>query len=124
MRIDLTKDATDLRGLIVDAVAKYATKHALRAAASHHPLVTRIDLNFWLGDGGPAAPFVPLHFDTRPGSEPDGKWSHPEFATLERPHWKAAVDAVCDGNEIEITAMDRSTQRLDGSNLERTFGDP
>jgi hypothetical protein len=94
MQIGLREDAADLRTLLVDSVAKYATKHSATTSAKRHPAVTRIDFNYWLTDGGPAAPFVLLHLDTRPGSNPDGTWTHTKFASVKLPNWTSPLRAV------------------------------
>ncbi len=123
MTIHLSADAADLRAMLDKAVQKYAKKHAGRPSAADHPPVTRIGLTFWLGDGGPAAPFVMLQLDTRPGSEPDGTWTHAEFATLRRPAWRSPINAACDGKPVTATLLDGKPRKLTGDNMTKTFGD-
>jgi hypothetical protein len=83
VKIDLSKDATDGQAMIADAVCRYSAKHKALRTAKKHPPVTRVDLIFSTADGE-APPWVHLHFDTKPGSEPDGDPTHPDFAELER----------------------------------------
>lgn len=123
MHIDFRADATDLRAFLVDSVAEYTAKHDAVATAKRYPPVTRIDFNYWLTDGGPAAPFILLHFDTRAGSNPDGRWSHSEFASIKRPHWKAPLRAVLNGQDVEVVNIDGSKHRLKAAELEKVFGD-
>jgi hypothetical protein len=85
--------------------------------------VSRIDLTFYLGDGGPAAPFVMLQLDTRVRSEPDGTWTHEEFATLKRPGWRSAINAACDGKPVTAKLPGGKSQKLTGDNLAKTFGE-
>ena len=122
MKIDLRPDAAAIKSMLRDSAARYAKMNA--SDAKKNPPVTRLDFTFWLGDGGPAPPYILLNLDTRPDAEPDGEWSHAEFATLERPNWKSAIDAALDGEEeVEATLADGSAQPLSGDNLEQTIGE-
>lgn len=123
MKIDFSADAADLRAMLDKAVQKYAKKHATPASAAQHPPVTRIDLTFWLGDGGPVAPFVTLQLDTRPGSEPDGIWTHGQFATLKRPGWRSPINAACDGKPVTATLLTGKPRKLSGDNVTKIVGD-
>lgn len=98
VKIDLRKDMTDVQAMIADAVRRYSARHNAPRTARKYPPVTRIDLIFSLADGE-ATPWVHLHFDTKPGSEPDGDPTHPDFAELEREQWLPAAGAVCEGGK-------------------------
>jgi hypothetical protein len=123
MTIDLQKDAATVLAAIEKSAEKYAKKHASKASSASHPLVTRIDLNFWLGDGGPASPFVLLQLDTRPGSEPDGTWTHSEFATLKFPSWKSPINAVFEEEAVTVKLIDGKSRKLTGDNMAKIFGE-
>jgi len=119
--IDLQKDTVDVQGMLADAVRKYAAKHKAAGTAKKHPPVSRIDLTFSLGDSD-STPWVHLHFDTKPGSEPDGDPSHPDFAKLTRKTWLPAVQAVCDGEKISVVKPDGKTRKCDAAELTETIG--
>lgn len=109
--------------MIEKSAEEYARKRASKASSAAYPLLTRIDLNFWLGDGGPASPFVLLHLDTRPGSKPDGTWTRPEFATLEFPSWKSPVNATFKGEAVTVKLIDGKPGKLTGDNMAKIFGE-
>jgi hypothetical protein len=119
--IDLRKDAVDLRAMIQGAVRKYSVKHRAPRTAKKHPPVTRIDLIFSLADGE-AAPWVHLHFDTKPGSEPDGDPTHPDFAELERGNWLPAVKAVCEDEKVSVIQHTGKRRKCGDAELTETIG--
>jgi hypothetical protein len=63
-----------------------------------------------------------LHFDTKPGSEPDGDPTHPDFAKLTRKTWLPAVQAVCDGEKLSVVKQDGKTRKCDDAELTETIG--
>ena len=119
--INLQNDAADIHEMFADAVQKYVANHKTPATSKKHGLVTRIDLNFALGDSV-STPLVTLSFDTKPGSEPDGDPTHDEFATLDRPDWLAAVQAVCNGEDVTVIQADCTTTICASSELTQTLG--
>ena len=119
--IDLQKDRIDVQGMLADAVRKYAAKHKAAGTAKKHPLVTRIDLVFSLGDSE-STPWVHLHFDTKPGSEPDGDPTHPDFAKLTRRAWLPAVQAVCEGEKVSVVKQDGKTRKCTDAQLTEAIG--
>jgi hypothetical protein len=120
--IDLRKDADDLRGMLKDAVRLYATLHKAAASGESHPLVTRIDLVFSLGDGE-STPWVHLHLDTKAGSEPDGDPTHLDFMKLPRENWLPAVEAVYDDRKVAIQKVDGKIRKCDEARLTQEIGD-
>lgn len=123
MTIDLSADAKELRAAIDKAVEKYGGKHEARASAAAHPPVTHIGFTFWLGDGGPGAPFVLLQLDTRPEPLLDGEWTHAQFAMLKRPGWRSPVNGVCDGKSVTIKLLNGKSRKLTAENMTKTFGE-
>jgi hypothetical protein len=123
MNIDLAADVADLRSMIDQAVEKYAGKHANPKTAAAYPPVSRIDLNFWLGDGGPSSPFIMLQFDTKPGSEPDGDPTHPEFATLKRPKWRAPILATFDDKPASAKLLNGKSCEITENNVDKIIGE-
>jgi hypothetical protein len=119
--IDLRNDAINVQGMLADAVREYAAKHKATRTAKKHPPVTRIDLIFSLGDSE-ATPWVHLHFDTKPGSEPDGDPTHPDFAKLTRETWLPAVQAVCDADKVSVVKLDGKTRKCGDAALTETIG--
>jgi hypothetical protein len=119
--IDLQKDRIDVQRMLAEAVQKYAAKHKAAGTSKKHPPVTRIDLIFSLGDSE-STPWVHLHFDTKPGSEPDGDPTHPDFAKLTRKTWLPAVQAVCDGEKLSVVKQDGKTRKCDDAELTETIG--
>jgi hypothetical protein len=121
VKIDLRKDATDVQAMIADAVRRYSAKHKAARTAKKHPPVTRIDLIFSTADGE-APPWVHLHFDTKPGSKPDGDPTHPDFAELERGNWLPAVRAVCEEQEAQVTLRNGKTKKCGDADLTEAIG--
>jgi hypothetical protein len=119
--IDLRKDGKDVQQLLKEAVRKYIAKHKATKTAKSHPPIGRIDLGFSLGDSE-STPWVHLHFDTKPGSEPDGSPTHPDFAKLARKAWLPAVQAVCDGEKVAVVQMDGKTRKCGDADLTQTIG--
>src|SRR5687768_18402460 len=123
MNIDLKKDGEKLRTMLVDAVGKYVKLHEAKKTVAKHPAVSRIDFWYWLYDGGPMPPFVVLHFDTRPKSEPDGTWTHENFAELKLPKWRAAIETVVEGESVEFILMNGSKKKVGAEALAKTSGE-
>src|SRR2546423_13014300 len=107
--------------MLVDAVRKYVVKHKAPRTAKKHPPVSRIDLIFSLADGE-ATPWVHLHFDTKPGSKPDGDPTHPDFAELERPSWLPATKAVCEDKKVSVTLQNGKTKKCGDAELTEAIG--
>jgi hypothetical protein len=107
--------------MLADAARKYISKHKAAATAKKHPPVSRIDLIFSLGDNE-STPWVHLHFDTKPGSEPDGDPTHPDFAKLTRKHWLPAVQAVCEEEAVSVVKLDGKTRKCDEAALSEAIG--
>jgi hypothetical protein len=114
-------DAADVQGMLADAVRSYTAKHKAAATATRHPPVSRIDLIFSLGDSE-STPWVHLHFDTKPGSEPDGDPTHPDFAELTREAWLPAVQAVCEEETVSVVKQDGKAKKSDDAALTETIG--
>jgi len=121
VNIDFRKDAADLQAFIVKTLSDYAATRS--SDRGRHDPITRIGLWFWLGDGGPGAPYVAIQLDTRPDAEPDGEWTFEHFAMLERPQWHAALDARDAGEQLHITFKDGSTRKLRNNEMDQVFGD-
>lgn len=119
--IDLRTDAADVQRLLGDAVRDYLLKHQAASTAKTHPPVSRIDLAFSLGDGE-SAPWVHLHLDTKPGGEPDGDPTHPDYATLPREAWLPAVEAVCRGGAVRVLTPDGGSRECDDTSLADALG--
>jgi hypothetical protein len=119
--IDLRNDAGDIQQMLVEAAKKYAAKHKAPAAAKAHPHVTRIDLTFSLGDGV-STPWVHLNFDTKPGSEPDGDPTHPDFAKLTREAWLPAVHSACDGERVTVVTQNGKMRQCGDAKLTEGIG--
>ncbi|MGE3809378.1 MAG: hypothetical protein AB7K24_32340 [Gemmataceae bacterium] len=119
--IDLRKDAVDVQEMIAAAVRKYVARHKAKATAKKHPPVSRIDLIYSLGDSE-STPWVHLHFDTKPGSEPDGDPTHPDFGKLARKGWLPAVQAVCDGEKVSVIQPNGKTKKCDDGQLTEVIG--
>jgi hypothetical protein len=123
MNIDLKKDGEKLRTMLGDAVGKYVKLHEAKKTAAKHPAVSRIDFWYWLYDGGPNPPVVVLHLDTRSKSEPDGTWTHENFAELKLPKWRAAIETMVEGESVEFILMNGSKKKVGAEALEKTIGE-
>lgn len=121
VKLDLATDFTKIGKMVADAVGKYAQKHRNRRTAKRHPVVTRLDLDFSLGDTV-STPWVHLHFDTKPGGEPDGDPTHPDFARLNRRNWLPAVKAVCEDELVAVTMPDGREKKCNGDRLNECIG--
>jgi hypothetical protein len=119
--LDLRNDAVDIQKLLTKAVKDYAAKHADKKTAKKHLAVTRIDVIFSLGDSE-STPWVHVHFDTKPGGEPDGNPSHPDFAKLKRPGWLPTVQVVCEGEKAPVILTSGKQQKCDDDKLTETIG--
>jgi len=119
--IDLNKDAVDVQKLLVDAVQKYSAKHNSTSTTKKHPPVTRIDIAYSFGDSE-STPWVHLYFDTKPGGEPDGDPTHPDFAKLKRPNRLPAVQAVCDDEKVNVTQYNGKVKKCGWEELTKTIG--
>lgn len=119
--IDLRTDAADVQAMLADSVRRYTAKHKAPASAKKHPPVSRIDLIFSLGDSE-STPWVHLHFDTKPGSEPDGDPTHPDFGKLPRKAWLPAVQAVCEDETVSVVKPDGKSRKCDDAALAETIG--
>jgi len=122
MKLDLNKAAASVRAMLSDAVAEYVKLNADPRKKQKHPPVSRIDLNYWLYDGGPSPPFVMLHIDTRPQAEPDGTWSHEAFAELKLPKWREAIETMIEGESVQFSFPDGSRKDVAVEDIESTFG--
>ncbi len=119
--IDLRKDVADVQEMLAEAARDYTAKHKAPATATKHPPVSRIDLVFSLGDSE-STPWVHLHLDTKPGSEPDGDPTHPDFAKLTRSGWLAAVQAVCEEETVSLVKPDGESLQCDDAALTEAIG--
>lgn len=119
--IDLRKDAADVQAMLGEAARNYTAKHNAAATAKKHRPVSRIDLIFSLGDSE-STPWVHLHFDTKPGGEPDGDPTHPDFAKLTREGWLPAVQVVCEEETVSVVQRDGKSRNCDDAALTETIG--
>lgn len=95
----------DLRDDVADTVAalkKAAEKFSALQKKSAEP-VAGIGLGFFVYEN----PEIIIRFDTRPKFEPDGDWSHPEFARIKRARWNKFEEACesADGKGVVIDAL-------------------
>ena len=75
------------------------TVEVFRAVARRDDvLASRFDISYWLGDGGPGPPYALLNVDTRPGSQPDGRYTYHGLRQLDFDNWAKPLD---DGYEKE-----------------------
>ncbi|MDZ4780532.1 MAG: hypothetical protein SGJ19_09795 [Planctomycetia bacterium] len=90
MQVDLKKDMTEIRAMLVEGVRKYAEKHVHPKAKAKFGPVTAIAVVFDCGTGAR----VSLNFETRLDYEPDGTWTHTALVELDRPNWEQAYEAL------------------------------
>ena len=119
--IDLRTDAVDIQAMLVESIERYTAKHQAKATSKKYPPVSRIDLIYSLGDSE-STPWVQFHLDTKPGAEPDGDPTHPEFATLDREAWLPAVQAVCEDETVTVVKADGKSRQCDDSSLSDVIG--
>ncbi len=119
--IDLRTDAADVQAMLADSVRRYAAKHKANATAKKHPPVSQIDLIFSLGDSE-STPWVYLHFDTKPGSEPDGDPTHADFGKMLRKDWLPAFQAVCEEETVSVVKPDGKSRKCGDAALSETIG--
>jgi hypothetical protein len=121
VEIDLRKDESEIANLIRSAVSLYAKKHSSTRTAKKHPPAARIDLNFSLGDST-STPWVHINIDTKPGSEPDGDPTHPDFAKLKRSKWLPAVKTVCQGEKVSVLMPNGKKRKCDSRQFANVIG--
>lgn len=119
--VDLQEDAITVRSMIEVAVQKYSDECQRVNPSKGFLPVTRIDLTFSLGDSR-SIPWVHLNFDTTPGSEPNGKPTHPAFGQCHFESWLPAVQAVCEGENVELVKLDDARQKCDAVVLGQQIG--
>jgi hypothetical protein len=122
--IDLRKDAALFRLILNRCVIRYTAAHSSGVARPFHPPVTRIDFVYSLGDGT-STPWVSLHLDTKPGSEPDGDPTHPLFDTIEHPEWGAAYRDLLwsEGRRMPVILTTGELSDCDAGELEWLVGE-
>jgi hypothetical protein len=120
--LDLRIDSIDIQSLIAQAVTDYTSLSRAAHTSGDYGAVTRIDLCYSLGDSE-STPWVHLHFDTKPGSEPDGDPTHPDFGRLERAAWLPAIQVVFTDEEVLVIKLDGSSCLCDGSNFTKSIGE-
>lgn len=96
--LDLRKDVDDAVAMIEKAVTKFFSQQQKSGE-----VVSGIGLGFFASEN----PEVIIQFDTRPVFEPDGTWTHSEFARLKRPRWSKFIEACeeADGKGAVIDAL-------------------
>lgn len=122
VQVDLRKDAIKFREMLARAVTMYASKHADARAGKKHPPVTRIALIYLLGDGQ-STPSVHMCLDSRPNSEPDGEYSHYDFARVTRSGWLGAVQLMCNGDNVPVSLLDGTTRECVDDEFEKLVGE-
>jgi hypothetical protein len=85
--------------MLTDAFRDYSARHVAAGTAKKHPPVTRVDLSYSLSDSE-STPWVHVNIDTKPGGEPDGNPTHPDFGQLERESWLPAVSPFAMGRRL------------------------
>jgi hypothetical protein len=120
----LRKDAALFRLILNRCVIRYSGGHETGVARPFHPLVTRIDFVYSLGDGT-APPWVRLSLDTKPGSEPDGDPTHPLFDYVEHSEWGMAVRDLfwSEGRRMPLILTTGELSDCDAREFECLIGD-
>lgn len=116
---NLTESFDEIRKMIEDGVSLYSRDH--NASPEENPPVTRIDLQFSLGDTT-SSPWVHLHFDTKPGSEPDGDPSHRNYGQMSIPSWIPMVKHCADGELLKVTSLGGRQVHCEGDALHQAVG--
>lgn len=119
--LNLVEATHDVRNLLSEAVKNYAIKNAHPDTACDYPPVGRIEITFSLGDGE-SIPWVNLCFDTRTTSDPDGEYSHPDFACLECHSWCPSVHRALNGHRVAVILPDGTEKRCNSSQLLKIVG--
>lgn len=111
--LDVRKDIADVVATIGNAVKKFAGRQGKST-------VSGIGLGFHPFE----EPQIFVRFDTRPDYEPDGEWTHPEFANLKRPRWAQFIDDCedCDGKGAVIDAEGKRHEITEIASDERIVG--
>lgn len=107
--LDLRKDVADVITLVEKAVKKLSIQQQKSGE-----IVSGIGLGFFASEN----PEVIIQFDTREKFEPDGTWTHPEFARLKRANWSRFIEA-CENAEGKGTVIDAQGNRHDITEIEQ-----
>jgi hypothetical protein len=121
MNINLQSDAADVQKLVRDALSRYAQSAArVPEPVRKHKLLSAIELTFSYDEGA----HVALNLDTRETYHPDGTWTKPNAAVLDRPTWEALAQAE---HPVEFILPDGSTRTvppdIDEPDYAALFGD-
>lgn len=95
-QLDLREDVADTVAALGKAVEKFSGQQKKSAEP-----VSGIGLGFFVYEN----PEIFFSFDTRLKFEPNGDWTHPEFARLKRARWDKFVEA-CEGAEGKGVVID------------------
>lgn len=107
--LDLRKDVQDVVSLIKKTVKKFSARQQKSGE-----VVSGIGLDFFAFEN----PEVIFQFDTRDKFEPDGTWTHPEFARLKRPRWNKFIEA-CEDTDGKGAVIDAQGNRHDITEIEQ-----
>lgn len=103
MQVDLREGAAEIRQMLIEGVSRYAAKHVHPKAGPFHPLVTAVELVFFLGQE------VGLSLDTRPDRDWDGTWTHGWFMSVKLPEWQL-TDNDDDAEDVAFVLLDGTTR--------------
>lgn len=119
VELDLRPDTTAICRLIEKAVKKYARLH--HKDPDSNPPASRFDIIYSLGDSH-STPWIIVNVDTKPGSEPDGDPTHPNFAELYRQKWLPAVQAAFDDQKVPVTLPNGRVLKCNSDKLDNAIG--
>jgi hypothetical protein len=106
--LDLREDVADTVSAIKNAVKKFSGAQIKSGGA-----VSGIGLGFFPFEN----PEIFIRFDTRPVFEPDGEWTHPEFARLKRARWGKFVES-CEDAGGKGAVIDANGDRYEIAEIE------
>jgi hypothetical protein len=121
LKLNLMSDFVEIREVLVSTFQKYAQKHQDKRTASRHPMVTRVDLVFSLGDSQ-STPWVHVDIDTKASGEPDGDPTHRGYAKLSRRNWRQAVKAVFEDEIVAVMMPDGKERKCNNDRLSDCIG--
>ena len=109
--LDLRKDLAELETLTGKAAGQFAKK------LKPSQLVSRIGLEFMYYNN--PEPEVYINFDTRPGHEPDGTWTHDFFKTIKRPGWGDFLNDCESLGKVVLIDLNGNRHSINGTDDDR-----
>jgi hypothetical protein len=119
--LDLRKEVKSLSIAISELIAKFSKLQKVKGKKAVPPIsALLLDFRHFADEN----PGLTLGFDTRPEHLDDGEWTHPHWASIDKPTWKDfyVECEVGGGRGVVIDARGKQNALRLGSNMSRQAG--